>query len=83
MAGIACRLLMTTACRVATAVCAAQQAHGGLSLDGLRLQPPAPASCATGATSSFPSLFMQITCDRGGKGGRMLNEVHAPPRQKR
>ena len=31
--------------------------------------------------AAFPSWFMRITCDRCGKD-RMLNEVHAPERQR-
>src|SRR5215831_9668905 len=46
---------------------------------GTPLTPPAEA--LDEPFRAFPSWFLKITCDRCGKD-RMLNEVHAPGRQR-
>ena len=42
---------------------------------------PTPAEALDLPLNAFPSWFLKITCDRCGKD-RMLNEVHAPERQR-
>ena len=42
---------------------------------------PPPAEALDEPCLAFPSWFLKITCDRCGKD-RMLNEVHAPHRQR-
>ena len=42
---------------------------------------PAPAEALDLPLRAFPSWFLRITCDRCGKD-RMLNEAHAPERQR-
>ena len=42
---------------------------------------PLPAEALQQPMRAFPSWFLRITCDRCGKD-RMLNESHAPKRQR-
>ena len=42
---------------------------------------PSPTEALDMPLRAFPSWFLKITCDRCGKD-RMLNEAHAPQRQR-
>jgi hypothetical protein len=42
---------------------------------------PTPAEALDLPLRAFPSWFLKLTCERCGKD-RMLNEVHAPDRQR-